>query len=211
MNPESSIKPFTDHLGLLATLLLAIVTISILILILTRIINKKVFQKISKIVIILALVLACIAVYWVLSLKSSNAIEVKAVAFHKAADYPYGLEERIRPSTFGIDDGGMGDHPVNIYIADLSGNNHIFDNPDKLRDLLNERKDKPLASFEYFARVLDKESEIEGDKTKKVTKRLSYTVKEEDLKRLNILDKYFEGIKKYEKDLDEFIKNSKEK
>lgn len=111
----------------------------------------------------------------------------------------------IRPSTFGFDDGGMGDHPVDMYIAGLGKGKVIYQSPEELAKLLKERKAQPLAEISYQTRFEKKEPGIDGDKNKIVTEKVTKTVSADDLKNLELLDKYFETLSIFERDLEAYI------
>lgn len=202
MNQESTVQAFTEHSNLAFYALLAIIIFTAVILLILRLANKSVFNKLVRPVLLIALVLSAFSIYKIYSLKKTDGIVVSGPPFYKKT---YNMMNPIRPSTFGFDDGGMGDHPVDMYIAGLGKGKVIYQSPEELAKLLKERKDQPLAEISYQTRFEKKEPGIDGDKNKIVTEKVTKTVSADDLKNLELLDKYFETLSIFERDLEAYI------
>lgn len=139
--------------------------------------------------------------------RPQKALEVSGVPFYQHSEFLVEKENLIRPSDFDLDDGGAGDLPVDLYIAGLNNERHLYQDSKKLLELIDLRRREPLVEMTYLANVQKPSGNNATDEIRTKPEYITATLLTSDIEQLGLMDEYYQTLDEMEASIEEYEAN----
>lgn len=189
--------------------LVSIPLIAFTVFLFTFFLKRNWFKKILLPLTILSLLSLGATVLFFGVFRPQQAITFSGIPFYQQSEFLFEEEKLIRPSDFDFDDGGAGDLPVDLYIAGLNNERHLYNDSKKLLELIDSRRREPLAEMTYLANVQKKSGNNSSDEIRTKPEYITATIPASDIERLALMEAYHQTLDEIEEAVKHFLEEGK--